>query len=94
MVGDGSESPDAPDGEFAGAKISRGGVEIDGRRLSYLSAGRPADGPTMLLIHGSGVSARCWINQLRRLGDALPVLAIDLPGHGESDPSEAASVEE
>jgi len=94
MVGDGSESLDAPDGESAGAKISRGIVELDGRRLSYLSAGRPAGGPTMLLIHGSGVSARCWINQLRRLGDALPVLAIDLPGHGESDPSEAASVEE
>jgi pimeloyl-ACP methyl ester carboxylesterase len=52
------------------------------------------DGPTILLIHGSGVSARCWINQLGGLAGALSVLAVDLPGHGESDPSDAASVEE
>jgi pyruvate dehydrogenase E2 component (dihydrolipoamide acetyltransferase) len=84
----GRESLDAPDGESARAKISRSGVEVDGRRLSYLSAGGPAGGPTILLIHGSGVSARCWTNQLRGLGGTLPALAIDLPGHGESDPSE------
>ncbi len=93
-MGDGFASLDAPDGEPAGAKISRGVVEVEGRQLSYLSAGGPAGGPTMLLIHGSGVSARCWTNQLSGLGGALPVLAIDLPGHGESDASEAASVEE
>jgi len=39
MGGNGSESLDTPDGESAGAKISRSGVEVDGRRLSYLSAG-------------------------------------------------------
>ena len=94
IVDDGFESRDGPDGEPAGARISRGAVEVDGRRLSYLSAGGPAGGPAMLLIHGSGVSARSWTNQLRGLGDTLPVLAIDLPGHGESDPSAVASVEE
>ena len=59
-----------------------------------MSADGPADGPTILLIHGSWVSARCWTNQLRGVGGALSVLAVDLPGHGESDPSDAASVEE
>jgi pimeloyl-ACP methyl ester carboxylesterase len=39
------------------------------------------------------VSACCWINQLVGLAGALPVFAVDLPGHGESDPSDAASVE-
>jgi pimeloyl-ACP methyl ester carboxylesterase len=39
------------------------------------------------------MSARCWTSQLLGLGGALSVLAVDLPGHGESDPSDAASVE-
>jgi pimeloyl-ACP methyl ester carboxylesterase len=77
----------------AGAEITRGVVEVKGRRISYLSAGGPAGGQTILLIHGSGVSARYWVNQLRGLGGAVRVLAIDLPGHGESDPTDAASIE-
>ena len=89
-----SEGLNAPDGAPAGATISRGVVEIDGRRLSYLSAGGTTGGQTILLIHGSGVSARYWVNQLRELGGVLRVLAVDLPGHRESDPNEAASVEE
>lgn len=40
------------------------------------------------------MSAGCWIYQLRDVGNALSVLAVDLPGHGESDASDAASVEE
>ncbi len=47
----------------------------------------------MLLVHGAGVSARSWTNQLRGLGHALSVLAIDLPGHGESGPIPEATVE-
>ncbi len=64
-------------------------------RLSYLLAGetRHPTGPTVLLIHGSGVSARSWTPQVTRLGEAVPVLAIDLPGHGESDPIPEVSVE-
>jgi pimeloyl-ACP methyl ester carboxylesterase len=77
----------------AGAEITRGVVLVEGRRVSYLSAGGGAGGQTILLVHGSGVSARYWINQLRGLRGALRVLAIDLPGHGESDPADAASVE-
>ncbi len=74
-------------------EIARGAVELDGRRVSYLTAGDAAAGPTLLLIHGSGVSARYWVNQLRGLGGALPVIAVDLPGHGESDPMEHTTVE-
>ncbi len=48
---------------------------------------------TLLLLHGAGVSARSWINQLQGLGQALRVVAIDLPGHGESEPIDEATVE-
>jgi pimeloyl-ACP methyl ester carboxylesterase len=68
------------------AGIARRFVELDGRRMSYLTAGDPSTAPTLLLLHGSGVSARYWVNQLRGLERVLRVVALDLPGHGESDP--------
>jgi pimeloyl-ACP methyl ester carboxylesterase len=74
--------------------IVRRHVTINGRRLSYLSLDRAPAGahPVVLLIHGSGVNARCWIEQIRGL-HAARVLAIDLPGHGESDDLGAASID-
>ncbi|MBI4590311.1 MAG: alpha/beta hydrolase [Candidatus Rokubacteria bacterium] len=63
--------------------------------MSYLAAGDvwAETGPTTLLVHGAGMSARSWTNQLWGLGQVLRVLAIDLPGHGESDPIPEATVE-
>ncbi len=76
------------------SEIARRFVELDGRRVSYLTAGDSAAAPAILLIHGSGVSAGSWVNQLRGLLTAFRVAAIDLPGHGKSDPIPRASVEE
>lgn len=70
-------------------------MRVDGKGVSYLAtedAGAGSD-QTILLIHGSGVTARSWTDQLRGLGRALRVLAIDLPGRGESDPIPEATVE-
>ena len=61
-------------------------------RVSYLSEGSGAR--TVLLIHGSGMSARSWDKQLQSLPGALRTIALDLPGHGESDPAPRAGVEE
>ena len=72
--------------------IARRFLELNGRRVSYLQAG--SGSASTLLIHGSGVSARYWVHQLRGVGSALPVVAVDLPGHGESDPMQAMSVED
>ncbi len=82
------------DAQPVGPEIARRFVELDGRRVSYLTAGDSTAALAILLIHGSGVSAGCWVNQLRGLLDAFRVAAIDLPGHGESDPIPQASVEE
>ena len=76
------------------SEIARRFVELDGRRVSYLTAGDSAAAPSILLIHGSGVSAGAWVNQLRGSLTAFRVAAIDLPGHGKSDPIPRASVEE
>jgi pimeloyl-ACP methyl ester carboxylesterase len=70
----------------------RGFIGPDSERTSYLTAGI-VTGEPILLIHGTGMSARSWTNQLRGLAPALAVVAIDLPGHGESDPASEATVE-
>lgn len=79
----------------AEAEIGRRFVGPEGARISYLAAGNPQAGtdPAIFLIHGAGVSARSWTAQLQGLGQVLRVLAIDLPGHGASDPIPEATVE-
>jgi pimeloyl-ACP methyl ester carboxylesterase len=74
--------------------IVRHHVIVNGSRISYLSFERvpEAAGPHILLIHGSGINARYWVDQLRGLR-AARVLAIDLPGHGESDDTATQSIE-
>src|SRR5687767_8966402 len=67
---------------------------VHGRPISYLSLDRKLDAtaPVILLIHGSGVNARCWIEQIHGV-KAARVLALDLPGHGESEDVGPASIE-
>src|SRR3989442_1197585 len=72
--------------------IARRFVTLDGRRVSYLWRDGGHDGPTLLFIHGSGMSARYWSDQLRALADTARVLAVDLPGHGESDDAPTPSL--
>jgi pimeloyl-ACP methyl ester carboxylesterase len=65
--------------------IRRGSLTLEGQRVSYLCNDGSHAGPTLVFLHGSGVSARYWTGQLRALAGAARVLALDLPGHGESD---------
>lgn len=55
-----------------------------GNRLFYSDQGHAA-GPALLLLHGAAGSHLVWPGPLRRLAGAR-VLALDLPGHGRSDP--------
>jgi pimeloyl-ACP methyl ester carboxylesterase len=75
--------------------VIRRSIESDGKRISYLALEDAPAGsaPTILLLHGAGVSARSWTNQLLGLGQELRVLAVDLPGHGESASISDATVE-
>jgi pimeloyl-ACP methyl ester carboxylesterase len=65
--------------------IRRGVLSLDGRRVSYLCADGDHGGPTLVFVHGSGMSARYWSAQLHALAGSARVLAVDLPGHGDSD---------
>lgn len=82
----------APRTLTAADTIVRRSVIIDGKRISCLCVDRSQAGPTLVFLHGSGVSARYWNDQLRALARAARVVAIDLPGHGESDKAPEAGL--
>src|SRR5437879_13767888 len=65
--------------------VVRRSLMLHGRRISYLTLAAEIGGPLIVLIHGSGVSARYWVEQLRGLAPAGHAVALDLPGHGQSD---------
>lgn len=48
-------------------------------------AGGPADGETLLMIHGFGANRDNWLRFARHFTDRYKVIAVDLPGFGESD---------
>ena len=69
-------------------------VGPDGQRTSYLdAAGAGASAETILFIHGAGMSAQSWTEQLRGLRLHLRAVAIELPGHGASDPGPNLTLE-
>ncbi len=41
--------------------------------------------PSIILVHGSGLAGAFWDQQLSALSCRMHTLAIDLPGHGQSD---------
>jgi pimeloyl-ACP methyl ester carboxylesterase len=44
------------------------------------------EGKPLILVHGAGGASTYWFNQLSGLSSELRVIAIDLPGHGKSEP--------
>lgn len=58
-------------------------VEIDGRKLSFLVAGEGE--PTVLLLHGFGADRLSWLLTQREVAAFATTVAVDLPGHGQSD---------
>ena len=63
--------------------VSTGGMEIDVKK------------PTILLMHGSGLSHVVWsLHEQFYASQGFNVLAIDLPGHGNSDGPTLKSIQE
>jgi pimeloyl-ACP methyl ester carboxylesterase len=60
-------------------------LTLDKRRLFYADHRPDRPGPALLLLHGAGGSHLIWPGALRGLVETR-VLALDLPGHGRSDP--------
>ncbi len=70
-------------------------VSVRGRRLAYevQPVGLDKSSLTVVFIHGSGGDREDWRAQLDGLPQVANVIALELPGHGESDPPGEATVE-
>ncbi|WP_043697865.1 acetoin dehydrogenase dihydrolipoyllysine-residue acetyltransferase subunit [Tepidimonas taiwanensis] len=60
-------------------------VEVGGIRVRHARRG-PEAGTPVLFIHGFGGDLGNWLFNLDAIAETLPVIALDLPGHGQSDP--------
>ena len=58
--------------------------EIAGHRWASVAAG-PRDAPLLVLVHGFTGSKENWLPLMRELSRSHRVIAVDLPGWGESD---------
>ena len=54
-----------------------------GRTVAQRSAGQ---GEPLVLIHGVGMQSAAWAPQIAAFSDTHRVIAVDMPGHGGSDP--------
>lgn len=54
-------------------------------KVGPLAAIVGGSGPNVLLVHGVGLRAEAWGGQLDALAQTCRVIAVDMPGHGESD---------
>jgi pyruvate dehydrogenase E2 component (dihydrolipoamide acetyltransferase) len=60
-------------------------AEVDGLRVRYARRG-PEQGTPVLFLHGFGGDLGNWLFNLDAVAEAAPVIALDLPGHGQSTP--------
>ena len=49
--------------------------------IAFLEQGQ---GEAVLLIHGVGLNAEAWGPQIAALAETHRVIALDMPGHGQS----------
>ena len=78
---------------FPGPGVRALRLQVGQQRIAaYESAGT---GRPIVLIHGNSASSRVWQKQLEGpLGRKYRLIAIDLPGHGDSAPAPHPEVED
>jgi len=62
-------------------------IDVEGRRLRYVDMG---EGAPLVLVHGTGGAWQSWLLNIEALARRHRVIAVDLPGFGQSDPLPAA----
>jgi pimeloyl-ACP methyl ester carboxylesterase len=61
---------------------------LDGAKIHYQSYGQGSD--AFVLVHGWSSNLTAWSNQISDLAKRGRVIALDLPGHGQSDKPQIA----
>ncbi|HEX9718700.1 MAG TPA: acetoin dehydrogenase dihydrolipoyllysine-residue acetyltransferase subunit [Ramlibacter sp.] len=76
-------TPAESEGEDAEAAPAYQFADVDGLRIRYARKGA-GSGVPVLFIHGFGGDLDNWLFNLDAVGEKSPVIALDLPGHGQS----------
>lgn len=74
----------AAEADAADAAAAFHWAEVDGIRVRYARRG-PEAGVPVLFVHGFGGDLGNWLFNLDAVAERSPVIALDLPGHGQSD---------
>lgn len=74
----------ALDHERSKAGLSLNQFEVNGKAISILEGKRVEGKPSLVLLHGFGANKDNWVRFSRYLTDSFYVIALDLPGHGDS----------
>jgi pimeloyl-ACP methyl ester carboxylesterase len=91
-AGDDYGAHDEPDWREIDWREHRRDALIDGRRVHYVDMGA-GDGPPVVFVHGLSGNWQNWIENLPRLAQERRVVALDLPGFGQSErPAERVSM--
>ncbi|MFZ5609929.1 MAG: alpha/beta fold hydrolase [Pseudomonadota bacterium] len=77
-------APQAMIEKYGGASARWAAGEA-GQKLHYRDQGK-ADGPALVLVHGSNASLQTWEPWVGLLGADYRLISLDLPGHGLSGP--------
>ena len=72
---------------IAAFTLSAETAAVDGRSIHYSRYGKGSK--TVVLLHGWTCDETFWENQIGPLSKKYHVITIDLPGHGQSEPSAA-----
>ncbi|WP_071872391.1 alpha/beta fold hydrolase [Atopomonas hussainii] len=70
-------------------ELLRADLEHESARVGQINyhfyRGGPSDSPTLVLLHGFGANKDNWVRMAQHLTQDYQVIAIDLPGFGDSD---------
>jgi abhydrolase domain-containing protein 6 len=68
--------------EYSRSDLEPKRIVSDGITMTYLE--RTGENETIVLVHGFGANKDNWVRFVRHLPDTYRVIAVDLPGHGDS----------
>jgi pimeloyl-ACP methyl ester carboxylesterase len=72
-------------------------LKVNGKEAYFTTSGRVIvkDQPTIVFVHGSGLTHVTWVLQTRYFAfHGYNTIAVDLPGHGDSEGPPLKSIEE
>lgn len=70
--------------ERIGTGLKPRSFNVDDFEISVLENKQRGERPTLVLVHGFGASKEVWLRFAKYMKNEFNVIAIDLPGHGES----------